>query len=179
LSSSVDQVVKVALADVGRTDAEYFRAGGPGRDWCAYWVSSVLERAAAPAPLPTDRARRGARALVRWLARGGRWVFPPGSGTRWLHEERGRQGGLERGQWAAKCLQPADVIAWSTSRIPGDWRGHVAIVVGLDERPGQSGVVEIVHANVGGQVRRQVLGPHEWLWVCAGGVYGVARVFEA
>ena len=157
-------LVQIALGDVGRTDAETFRAGGPGRDWCAYWLSSVLERAGLPAPEPGSRARRGARALVRWIADQGEWVIDPKRAA----ELRRSDAWVE----AAKLLQPGDVIAWRASSGPLDWRGHVALIVEVHG----DGSIATAAGNENGAVRHSRLSAAQWPWRRRGGFCGVARL---
>ena len=156
-------LVQIALGDIGRTDAETFRAGGPGRDWCAYWLSSVLERAGLPAPEPGSRARRGARALVRWIADQGEWVIDPKRAAELRRSDAWAE--------AAKLLQPGDVIAWRASLMPIDWRGHVALIVSAHS----DGSIETIGGNESGAVRHARLSVEQWPWRRPGELYAVAR----
>lgn len=162
----VARLIEIALGDVGRTDTEIFRAGGPGSDWCAYWVSSVLERAGLPAPAPRDRARRGARALVQWVAEHGQWVIEPARAAKLMKADS-----LAKWAGAASEIRPGDVIAWRASRIPGDWRGHVALVVGVHQS-----TLELVGGNEGGEVRRSAPNVTAWPWRRSGGIEGLSRM---
>jgi hypothetical protein len=166
-------IVQVALGDVGRTDAAYFRTG-PGEDWCAYFVAMVLERAGCAVPGPRDRARRGALAQPRWLAARGRWALSPANARHITHPGKGAES-TARADLAAEILQPADVICWRASRVPLDWRGHIAIIIAASDL-GIPGAIEIVHGNARGKVRREVYGPDRWPWLRAGGLAGVARI---
>jgi hypothetical protein len=162
----VARLIEIALGDVGRTDAETFRAGGPGSDWCAYWVSSVLERAGLPAPAPGDRARRGARALVQWVAEYGELVIDPTRAAKLV-----KAGSLAQWDGVAREIRPGDVIAWRASRIPGDWRGHVALVVGVHQS-----TIEFVGGNESGQVRHSHHDVTTWPRRRIGGLEGIARM---
>lgn len=94
-------------------------------------MSSVLERAGLPAPAPGDRARRSVRALVEWVADHGQWVIEPARAAKLV-----KAGSLAQWAGAAREIRPGDVIALRASRIPGDWCGHVALVVGASEHAG-------------------------------------------
>jgi hypothetical protein len=165
----VSRLIEIALDDVGRTDAETFRAGGPGSDWCAYWVSSVLERAGLPVPAPGERARRGARALVQWVAEHGEWVIDPTRAAKLV-----KVGSLAKWIGAASEIRPGDVIAWRASRIPGDWRGHVALVVGVHQS-----TLELVGGNESGQVRYTHQDVTAWPQRRPGGMEGIGRCARA
>lgn len=78
-------------------------------------MNSVLERAGLPAPVPGDRARRGARALVQWVAEQGQWVIVPARAAKLV-----KAGSLAQWAGAAREIRPGDIITWRASRIPGD-----------------------------------------------------------
>jgi hypothetical protein len=71
-------------------------------------------------------------------------------------------------QWAGAALdiRPGDVIAWRA----GDWRGHVALVVGV-----HPGTLELVGGNESGQVRHSRQDVAHWPWRRVGGLEGIAR----
>ncbi len=161
-------MLDIARGDIGRTDASTFRTGTGGGNWCAYWLSSVLERAGLPTPLPSVRARRGARALTRWAAARGRWVVTPEQA---VVLARKNEVSAWRA-WVREHLRPGDIIAWRASKSRADWRGHVALVEGIDIERG--GIVTI-GGNERGAVRHTVLAADKWPWRRRGGLYGVAR----
>ena len=165
--SPIDRVLDIARADVGRTDADTFRVGMGGGNWCAYWLSSVLERAGLPMPLPFERARRGARALTRWVAKRGRWVMAPDEARALVQRNEWRD-------WLAcvEKIQPGDVIAWRATLDPLDWRGHVAMVEAVDR---ERGSITTIGGNERGAVRHMEWTLDEWPWRRRGGLYGLAR----
>ncbi len=164
---SVDRVLEVARSDIGRTDADTFRVGRGGGNWCAYWLSSVLERAGLPTPKPNERARRGARALTRWVAKNGRWVIAPDDAKALTRRN-------ERRDWlaCAEKIQPGDIIAWRATLDPLDWRGHVAMVEAVDRKRGS---ITTIGGNERGAVRNTEWPLDEWPWRRRGGLYCVAR----
>lgn len=131
------RIVEVAESELGKGElcggadgnnrgphVERYRAGdGTGRGtggfgaWCACFASYVATVAAGYTGTKPERitrpfkASRGAKALVRNVARAGRWVCRPGKENR--------------------PPEPGDFIAWHHSDA-GDWRGHVEIVKRYD-----------------------------------------------
>ncbi len=152
--------------------------GGLGRRHRAQELGALIAAARArvlageergpqlPAPAPGDRARRGARALVQWVAEHGQWVIDPVRASKLV-----KAGSLAKWAGAAGEIRPGDVIAWRASRIPGDWRGHVALVVGVHQS-----TLEIVGGNEGGQVCHSTLDIMAWPSRRPGGVAGLARL---
>ncbi len=170
--AAISRLIEIAHNDIGRTDADSFRVGraiGGSGDWCAYWLSSVLERSGSPAPAANARARRGARALVRWVGEHGQWVIAPRQAAALVRHNR-------RDKWhktALQLLQPGDIIAWRASRNPLDWRGHVALIVAIDR---QRGFITTIGGNERGAVRRARVSDRRWPWRRRGGLYGVSQI---
>ncbi len=165
--SAIERVLDIARGDVCRTDADAFRVGMGGGNWCAYWLSSVLERAGLPTPLPFERARRGARALTRWVTEQGQWVIAPNEAKALAQRNDWRD-------WlaCAEKIQPGDIIAWRATLDPLDWRGHVAMVEAVDHKRGS---ITTIGGNERGAVRNAEWPLDEWPWRRRGGLYGVAR----
>ena len=168
---AIERMLAIAREDVGRTDADTFRVGRGGGNWCAYWLSRVLERAGLPTPKPNERARRGARALTRWVAKHGQWVVDPPYAALLCSVD-------QPADWltAAKYCRPGDVIAWRATRIPGDWWGHVALIVDVDR---DAGTIVTIGGNEGGAVRETELDADQWPWRRRGGLYGVAQLHRS
>lgn len=174
-----DRILEIARAEVGNGEyppgsnagehvdkylgAEY----KPGREWCAGFVSWCLETAGFRAPMQ-GRARRGARALVRWVGGNGYWIATPAQ-AKTLRELPGIP--LRKDPYGITMGYPlpGDVICWKRSRL--GWQCHVALVADYDPATGRMAVIE---GNVGGKVRRTVLEAHEWPRRMRG-LYGIAR----
>jgi hypothetical protein len=115
------QVLRIARANLGYGDngtnsGRFIEAmgGKQGADWCALFAGYCYRRAHEELGLPHpdwvyrrgSSYQTGAKALVKALGRVGA-LFSPGG---------------------ARQPLPGDLVAWSRTRIPGDWRGHVGIV---------------------------------------------------
>lgn len=116
------EVVRIARANVGYKETEgnnagqFIRALGgiDGQDWCALFAAHCYRRAYDNlfGLLPdfcfkaTGKPHTGAKALTKALGNIGR-IWKPGR---------------------IKPL-PGDLVCWNRTKIPGDWRGHVGVVV--------------------------------------------------
>lgn len=161
--------VRVALGEIGNGEepprsnagphvAKYLGAEyKPGREWCAGFVAWCLEHAGFMAPMQGS-ARRGARALVRWVAEHGEWTCTPQM-TKSIAPSV-----------VAFDIRPGDVICWKRSRLV-PWMAHVGMVTGYHADTGRIAVVE---GNVRGKVRHTVLSAREWPQRMRG-LYGIAR----
>lgn len=142
-------------------------------NWCAYGMSLLLERCGFRAPPPGTRARRGARALVRWIGEeGGRWVYSPSEWTPANLDYVSRDGTL------LLYLHPGDVIAWWADPERKDWRGHVAMYVGQGANdPSKHGLVganELLRDGSFGW-RYAEVATRALVFRRPGGIYGIAR----
>jgi hypothetical protein len=92
-----------------------FRGHRTRGNWCAAFVAYCFEESGA-CPIMPDRRRRGAKALVKYVAKEfNGWVYQP----RWT-------GAVE-----LREILPGDVIAWHRFGWE-DWRGHVELVKSYD-----------------------------------------------
>jgi hypothetical protein len=164
-----ERLVEIARGDVGRNDAAAFRTAG-GSNWCMYFVSDVLARAGLEAPGDDERARRGALAGVRWVASRGIYVCSPARAAELLRRDDPRL-------WRelADELRPGDVAAWRRSRLPLEWRGHVALVERVEHRERRPPLVHGLGGNEGGRVRQSAQEVRAWARKLPGGLYAVAR----
>jgi hypothetical protein len=170
VDGSIEDALDLAARDVGRTDADSFRADGSGEDWCAYWVASILRRAGLPAPSIGSRQERGAKALGDWAADRGQWVISP-KRARELQAD-GRPDKLA--EEIARLGHPGDLIIWRRGNLLGrwiGWRGHIAIIYSLNGRRMQR-----IGGNERGQVRKTDALIADHVKLLDGGVYGIARV---
>lgn len=88
--------------------------------WCAAGLTAAMEDAGLVVPAPGTPARRGAVALLDFVARG---------------TQSDKSHAIRVHQWLADA-QPGDVIAWlqHPPPDPAGWRrGHVAVIVGVDD----------------------------------------------
>ncbi len=173
--SVADKIVAAARAEIGRGEAPgptnnsgpdvaryfgvHYYSGRDYGEWCAAFVSYVLERASAGVARSA-----GAKKLLRNVAARGRWVLRPritGPVPLWLDD----------------APSPGDVVAWHRGGGKDqaswwrDWRGHVAIVVAYDP---ETDALSVVDGNGGGRpavVRERVLVGAQW----RRRLYGVAR----
>jgi len=121
----------------------------PRVNWCAGFVAWCLLTAGYASPA-AGAPRRGARALIRWLAGEAGWVIAPPAINPDL-----------------SVLRPGDVVCWKRVRI--GWQCHVAII----EQVSPSGVVTI-GGNESGSIRRIWLPPSGFTSRLHG-LYGVVR----
>lgn len=133
------------LADIRRYMGQEW---APRVNWCAGFVAWCLAISGYDAPY-SGPARRGARALIRWLASESGWVIAPPAHNPDL-----------------SVLRAGDVVCWRRVRL--GWQCHVAIVE--DVRP----VIRTIGGNERGQVRRAWLSPMDFK-TRSHGLYGVAR----
>lgn len=120
----------------------------PGYNWCAGFAAWCMAAAGLDAPA-AGAPRRGARALVKWLAERNGWIVAPGTKA------------------DLRAVRPGDVACWRRVRI--GWRCHVAIVVAVDERS-----ISVVGGNERGRVNASTLF-HNDFRTRLHGLYGVAR----
>lgn len=172
------ELVRTALecCRTQRPEATECRRDGGARDvfegnWCAYGMSRLLERCGFRAPDPGTSARRGARALVRWLGEdGGRRVYRETSRS-WCETESQALHPL----W---LMRPGDVIAWWADPERKDWRGHVALYVGPGASdPAKHGLVGANERLPDGSTgwRYSEVTTRELVFRRPGGIYGIAR----
>jgi len=121
----------------------------PGRAWCAGFVAWCLMSAGYEAPY-AGPARRGARALVKWLAADSGWLVAPGT----------RKPDLS-------VIRPGDVVCWRRVRI--GWQCHVAVVIACDDK-----TITVMGGNEGGRVRGRRLSRDKFCQHLRG-LYGVVR----
>lgn len=96
--------------DVALYFGQPFTEGRVYGNWCAAFASHCLM--CAGMEFSDAKARRGAKALCRYVAARGSWVYAP-----------------QVLKAPTKCgdPQPGDLIAWHRG-VPGSWMGHVGLV---------------------------------------------------
>ncbi len=147
-------LTRLAYGYLGRRDASTFRVpGSKGRNWCALWITYLFEELDWPTPKPDERARRGAKALTRWVASRGQWVINP--------EDR-----------ASKCslypVRKGDVVCWNRGTL--SWTGHVALVYSTE-----TDRILTIGGNESGAVALKAFSYDGFLSRLKG-LYGVARI---
>ncbi len=117
------EAVRIARANCGFKETEgnnagkFIRAmgGRDGDDWCALFAGYCYRRAAS-----------------NLMLRDPAWCFrSPGKlelGAKALTKAMGRVGRLWKSSSPVKPV-PGDLVCWNRTSIPGDWRGHVGLVI--------------------------------------------------
>lgn len=163
-----DRLIEAAIRQLGKGEIGENNAGpfveelhrGVRRrgNWCAAFVAWCFEETGI-CPLIPDRNRRGAKGLVKYLAREldtGEWVARP----RWM-----------RSAEHLKDPRRGDVITWH--RGPSNsWKGHVELVEGYDS---ETDTLRTVAGNVGpypAKVCRREFPGGKW----RRRLYGIARL---
>lgn len=152
--------------------------------WCAAGLTAAMEDAGLLVPEPGAPARRGAIALLDFVAGLKKWAVIYGEPS--------------NGSYALDRCQPGDIIAWlqyPLGKDPAGWRrGHVAAIVAVDDEsittvgwnegpsPGRvmkrrlwRGDVAKVHTATGKYIAAPVPNSSTVLYRRPGGLYGVAR----